>query len=298
MRENVIVNTAMIDMYCKCGRVELARRAFDRMKERNVKSWTAMVAGYGSHGLAGEALRLFSEMVGPGSGPRPNHVTFLSVLSACSHAGLAREAWHWFRSMRRDHGLVPGVEHYGCMVDLLGRAGDLGGAHGLISEMSEAAAPDFVIWGSLLGACRVHKNGGLGDLAAAKLLELDPENSDHYVLMSNIYADAGRWGDVERMRSLMRARGLSKPPGFSVLELGGEFHLFFVGDRDHPRRGEIYGFLEGLTARLRESGYSPEKGSVLHDVDEEEKEMSLRVHSEKLAVAFGIMSSGPGTTGR
>ncbi|KAF3435310.1 hypothetical protein FNV43_RR22397 [Rhamnella rubrinervis] len=265
LEENVIVGTSIIDMYCKCGRVDMARKAFDCMKEKNVKSWTTMVAGYGMHGLAREALEVFYMMVKAGA--KPNYITFVSVLAACSHAGLLDEAWCWFNSMENEFGVEPGVEHYGCMVDLLGRAGYLNKAYDLINKMK--VRPDFVIWGSLLGACRIYKNVELGEISASKLFELDPNNCGYYVLLSHIYADARRWEDVERVR---------------------------VRDREHPQHEQTYEYLEKLTAKLQEIGYMPNMTSVIHDVDEEEKEMTLRIHSEKLAVAFGILNSVPGAT--
>lgn len=292
LEDNVVINTAMIDMYCKCGRVDMARIAFDCMKEKNVKSWTAMVAGYGMHGLSGEALKVFHKMVTIGA--KPNYITFVSVLAACSHSGLLKEGWHWFNSMKHEFGIEPGVEHYGCMVDLLGRAGHLNKAYNLIKEMK--ISPDFVVWGSLLGACRIHKNVELAEISARKLFELDPSNCGYYVLLSHIYADAGRWEDVERMRGLMKNHGLVKPPGFSLVELKGRVHIFLVGDREHPQHERIYKYLEELTIKLQEVGYTPNMTSVIHDVNEEEKEMTLRIHSEKLAVAFGIINSVPSST--
>ncbi|CAL2250923.1 unnamed protein product [Prunus armeniaca] len=292
LEENVIVSTSIIDMYCKCGKVDMARKAFEFTKEKNVKTWTAMVAGYGMHGRAKEALELFYNMIRDGI--KPNYITFVSLLNACSHAGLLKEGWYWFNTMNHKFGVEPGIEHYGCMVDLLGRSGDLNKAYDLIKGMR--VRPDCVVWGSFLGACRIHKNVMFAEISARKLFELDPNNCGYYILLSNIYADAGRWEDVERMRVLMKNRGLVKPPGFSLVELKGEVHLFLVGDREHPQHERIYEYLEKLTIKLLEVGYAPNVTSVLHDVDEEEKEMVLRVHSEKLAVAFGIMNSVPGTT--
>lgn len=292
LEENVFVGTSLIDMYSKCGRVEMARKAFDHMKEKNVKSWTAMIAGYGMQGQATEALEVLYEMIRVGI--KPNYITFVSILTACSHAGLVKEGWHWFNSMNHEFGVEPGVEHYACMVDLLGHTGHLSEAYDLIKGMK--VTPDSVVWGSLLGACRIHKNVELGEISARKLFELDPSNYGYYVLLLNIYADAGMWGDVERMRILMKNGGMVKPPGFSLVELKGKVHIFLVGDREHPEQEKIYEYLEKLTTKLPEFGYIPNMTSVLHDINEEEKEMTLRVHSEKLAVAFGILYSAPGTT--
>ncbi|KAL3379039.1 hypothetical protein AABB24_004786 [Solanum stoloniferum] len=292
LEDNVYVSTSMIDMYCKCGRLRMARNAFNRMKEKNVKSWSALIAGYGMHGRAKEALQVFYEM--NSAGVKPNYITFVSVLAACSHAGLLDEGWYWFKAMEPRFCIQPGVEHYACMVDLLGRAGFLTKAYNLLKEMK--VTPDFVIWGSLLAACRMHKNVELGEISASNLFELDPTNSGYYVLLSNIYADAGRWEDVEKMRILMKNRGLSKPPGFSLLELKGRVHVFLVGDREHPQHEKVYAYLEELSVKLQMAGYVPNMTSDLHDVEDEEKGLTLRVHSEKLAVAFGVMNSVPGST--
>ncbi|KAK4390750.1 Pentatricopeptide repeat-containing protein, mitochondrial [Sesamum angolense] len=256
LESNVVVGTSVIDMYCKCGRVNSARRSFDRMNEKNVKSWSAMIAGYGMHGKAREALEILSDMIQ--AGIKPNSITFVSVLSACCHAGLVDQGWHWFCAMQHRFNIEPTVEHYGCMIDLLGRAGFLRKAYNLIEEMR--MRPDFVIWCSLLASCRIHKNVELGEISARKLFELDPNNSGYYTLLSNIYAEAGS------------------------------------GKMQHPQHEKIYDYLEQLSVKLQEAGYVPRVASVLHDVDEEEKEMVLQIHSEKLAVVFGIMNSTPGTT--
>ncbi|KAI3799296.1 hypothetical protein L1987_34589 [Smallanthus sonchifolius] len=263
--------TSAVDMYCKCGRVGTARITFDRIRNKNVRSWTAMVAGYGMHGYAREALDVFYEMIRVKM--VPNYMTFVSVLSACSHAGLVDEGWRWFQTMTHTYGIEPGVEHYSCMV-----------------------RPDFVVWGSLLAACRMHKNVDLGEIAARKLFELDPQNCGYYVLLSNIYADAGRWDDVEKMRIYMKSHGLSKTQGFSLVELKGRVHVFLVGDKEHPDHEKIYLYSEELCMKVQEAGYTPNMTSVLHDIDHEEKEMTLKIHSEKLAVAYAVMNSVPGST--
>ncbi|KAG6716616.1 hypothetical protein I3842_04G058400 [Carya illinoinensis] len=267
LEENVFVGTSVVDMYSKCGRVEMARNAFDCMKEKNVKSWTAMIAGYGMHGRAIEALEVFYKMTT--AGVKPNYVTFISVLAACSHASLLGEGWHWFNSMNHEFGIEPGVEHYACMVDLLGHAGHLNMAHDLIKGMK--VRPDSVVWSSLLGACRIHKNVELGEVSARKLFELDPINYGYHVLLLNIYADAGRWEDVERMKILMKNGQLVKSPGFSLVELKGRVHVFLVGDREHPQHKKIYEYLEKLTMKMQDFGYIPNITSVPHDIDEEEK---------------------------
>lgn len=291
LEENVYVGTSVVDMYSKCGRVEMARKAFHRIKEKNILSWSAMIAGYGMHGHGQEALEVFNEM--RRLGLKPNYITFVSVLAACSHAGLLNEGRHWYNAMRKEFGIEPGIEHYGCMVDLLGRAGCLDEAYGLIREMR--VKPDAAMWGALLSACRIHKNVKLAEIASDRLFELDATNSGYYVLLSNIYAEAGMWKDVERMRVLVKTRGVEKPPGYSSVEVKGNTHLFYVGDKRHPQHKEIYAYLDKLLERMQEAGYAPNTGSVLHDLDEEEKESMLRIHSEKLAVAFALMNSAQGS---
>ncbi|KAF0896399.1 hypothetical protein E2562_023804 [Oryza meyeriana var. granulata] len=291
LEENVYVGTSVVDMYSKCGRVEMANKAFRKIKEKNILSWSAMITGYGIHGHGQEALEIFAEM--KRSGLRPNYITFISVLAACSHAGHLDEGRHWYSAMKQEFGIEPGVEHYGCMVDLLGRAGCLDEAYGLIKEMK--VKPDAAIWGALLSACRIHKNVELAEISVKRLFELDATNSGYYVLLSNIYAEAGMWKDVERVRFLVKTRGIEKPPGYSSVELKGKTHLFYVGDKSHRQHKEIYSYLEKLLERMQEAGYVPNTGSVLHDLDEEEKESALRIHSEKLAVAFALMNSVPGS---
>uniref|UniRef100_A0A0E0LJI7 DYW domain-containing protein n=1 Tax=Oryza punctata TaxID=4537 RepID=A0A0E0LJI7_ORYPU len=291
LEENVYVGTSVVDMYSKCGRVEMASKAFRKIKEKNILSWSAMITGYGMHGRGQEALEIFTEM--KRSGLRPNYITFISVLAACSHAGLLDEGRYWYNAMKQEFGIEAGVEHYGCMVDLLGRAGCLDEAYSLIKEMK--AKSDAAIWGALLSACRIHKNVELAEISVKRLFELDASNSGYYVLLSNIYAEAGMWKDVERIRLLVKTRRIEKPPGYSSVELKGKTYLFYVGDKSHPQHMEIYSYLEKLLERMQEAGYVPNTGSILHDLDEEEKESALRIHSEKLAVAFALMNSVPGS---
>ncbi|XP_047086778.1 pentatricopeptide repeat-containing protein At3g26782, mitochondrial-like [Lolium rigidum] len=291
LEENVYVGTSVVDMYSKCGRVEMARKAFEKIKEKNVLSWSALITGYGMHGHGQQALDVFDEM--RRSGQNPNYITFISVLAACSHAGLLDKGRYWYKTMKKKFGIEPGVEHLGCMVDLLGRAGCLDEAYGLIKEMK--IKPDAAIWGALLSACRIHKKVELAEISAKRLFELDATNSGYYVLLSNIYAEAGLWKDVERMRVMVKARGIEKPPGYSSVELKGKTHVFYVGDKIHPQHKEIYSYLGKLLETIQEAGYVPNTSSVLHDLDEEEKESAVRIHSEKLAVAFALMNQVPGS---
>ncbi|XP_058108628.1 pentatricopeptide repeat-containing protein At2g33760-like [Magnolia sinica] len=289
---DVILGTAMIDMYAKCGSINVAREIFDSMKEKNVISWSAMIAAYGDHGYGRKALDLFPMMLQ--SGISPNRITFLSALSACSHAGLVNEGQQFFYSMSEDYAIAPDVKHYTCMVDLLGRAGRLDEALELMDTMT--VEKDEGLWGALLGACRIHGNIGLAEKAANCLLELQPRNPGYYVLLSNIYANAGRWEDVAKVRDMMTNRGLKKTPGWTWIEIDNKTHQFSVGDRIHPQSEEIYRMLESLRKKLEMAGYIPDTNFVLHDVDEELKVGILYTHSEKLAISFGLISTPEGTT--
>eukprot|EP01018_Ginkgo_biloba_P034994 Gb_38301 [translate_table: standard] len=288
---NVVVGTALVDMYAKCGSIKVARQVFDKMPNRDVVSWSAMIAGYGMHGHGGDALALFSQM--QQIGLKPNNITFISVLSACSHAGLVDEGKQFFDCMLRDYCITPTVKHYACMVDLLGRAGCLDEALDFINNMP--LEPDASVWGALLGACRIHCNLELGKHVAECLFVLEPESAGCYVLLSNIYAVAGRWDDVEKVRTLMKDRGLKKTPGCSFIEVNNRVHVFLVGDRSHPQAEKIYATLELLSGQMKEAGYVPNTNFVLHDVEEEVKEHMLSTHSEKLAIAFGLINSIPGS---
>eukprot|EP01018_Ginkgo_biloba_P026238 Gb_36365 [translate_table: standard] len=289
---NIYVGSALIDMYAKCGSVKIARQLFDKMSTRNVVSWSAMIAGYGMHGQGEEALALFSRMLE--TGLKPNYITFVAVLSACSHAGLVDEGWKYFECMSRDYGIKPRLKHYACIVDLLGRAGHLNEARDFIKKMP--LEPDAGVWGALLSGCRIHGNIELGEHVAERLFELNPEHSGYYVLLSNIYAAAGRWDDVVKVRAMMKDRGVKKRPGRSMIEVDNRVHEFIVGDRSHPQSEKIYATLETLSRQMEEAGYVPDTNFVLHDVEEEVKEHILCSHSEKLAIAFGLISTSPGTT--
>ncbi|MED6182153.1 hypothetical protein PIB30_025871 [Stylosanthes scabra] len=283
---DVILGTAMIDMFAKCGSVEYAREVFDRMKERNVITWSSMIAAYGYHGRGKEAIDLFHMMLS--CGMLPNRVTFVSLLYACSHAGLIEEGLRFFDSMWEEHAIRPDVKHYTCMVDLLGRAGRLDDAIRLIEAMN--VEKDERLWSALLGACRIHKNMELAEKAADSLLELHPQNPGHYVLLSNIYAKAGKWEKVARFRDMMTQRNLKKVPGWTWIEVDNETHRFSVGDRSHPQAEAIYEILMNVIKKLEMAGYVPDTDFVLQDVEEEVKQEMLYTHSEKLAIAFGLIS--------
>eukprot|EP01018_Ginkgo_biloba_P018660 Gb_14850 [translate_table: standard] len=228
-QSDMFVGNALVDMYAKCGSIEDACHVFEKMPRRNVVSWTAMIAGCAMHGRGKEALQLFEQM--QHSGAKPNHVTFIGVLSACCHAGLVDAGWQYFDSMSQYYHITPAMEHYCCMVDLLGRAGLLEEAQDFIMKMP--IKPDAVVWRSLLGACRIHANVELGERVAEHLFELDPKYVAPYVLLSNIYAAAGKWDDIQKVRKMMKDRGVKWKPGCSWIEINKQVHTFLVGDRSH-----------------------------------------------------------------
>ncbi|KAL5840107.1 hypothetical protein ACOSQ3_012773 [Xanthoceras sorbifolium] len=288
---NIFVSTALIDMYAKCGSIVEARQLFDSTPEKNEVTWNAMISGYGLHGRGREAIQLFSEMMH--SGIRPTGVTFLSALYACSHAGLVREGNEIFQSMVHDHGFEPIAEHYACMVDILGRAGQLDKALEFIKGLPVEPGPP--VWGALLGACMIHKDTNLARVASKKLFELDPENVGYYVLLSNIYSAERNYPQAASVRQVVKKRNLAKTPGCTLIEVGESPHVFTSGDRSHPQTTAIYSKLEELTGKMREAGFQSETVTALHDVEEEEKELMVKVHSEKLAIAFGLIATEPGS---
>ena len=214
-------------------------------------------------------------------------------LYSCSHAGLVSERNAIFHSMVQDYHLEPVAQHYACMVDLFGRAGQLDKALKFIENMP--VKPSSVEWGALLGACMVHKDTNLARMASDRLIELDPENVGYYVLLSNIYSADRHYENAASVRQVAKKRRLTKIPGCTLIEVGGTPYVFKCGDRSHPQTAAIYAKLEKLMAKMREAGYQPETLTALHDVEEEEKEFMVNVHSEKLAIAFGLICTEPGT---
>ncbi|XP_011621300.1 pentatricopeptide repeat-containing protein At2g03880, mitochondrial-like isoform X1 [Amborella trichopoda] len=283
---DLIVNNALLDLYSKCGSLEEASLAFDKMVERDVISWSTMLLGMAQNGHGKGALNLFERM--KETGIKPNYITMVGVLFACSHAGLVNDGWNYFKSMEKIYGVKPGKEHYGCMVDLLGRAGCLEEAANFIREMK--CEPDAVIWRTLLGACRVHQNVELAIHAAKRVIELEPEHEGNYILLSNIYATSSRWDNVVEVRREMSERGVRKEPGCSWIDVEREIHVFVLGDTSHPRMEAIVKELNRLMGRIKDIGYVPDTNFVLHDLEDEQKEEALRYHSEKMAMAFGLIS--------
>lgn len=290
LKLDVALGNALIDMYCKCGAIEPARDVFYALPCKNIFCWNSMIVGLGMHGYGEEAMNVFNMM--EREVVRPDGVTFVGLLSACSHSGLVSAGKEYFSQMRGFYGVEPQVEHYGCMVDLLGRAGHLKEALELIKAMP--MKPNSVVLGGLLRACQIHKDAKLSEQVTQQLLELDPSDSGNYVFLSNQYASLKRWGDVDVCRKLMMDRRVRKTPGFCSVEVGGIIHEFVAGDTSHPQFSEITAFLTEIAKELSVRGHKPDTTSVLHDIEEEDKESAIGFHSERIAVAFAIMSTPPG----
>ncbi|MBA0618855.1 hypothetical protein Godav_028138 [Gossypium davidsonii] len=288
---DTILKTALLEMYAKCGDIDGAWKLFREVKDRDIGMWNTMMAGLGMHGCGKEALELFSEM--EREGVRPNDITFIGLLNACSHAGLVEEGKLIFEKMVHAFALVPKIEHHGCMVDLLGRAGLLDEAYGIIKSLPIRANP--IIWSALLAACKLHHNTVLGEMAARQLVYLEPQNCGYNVSISNIYAVANRWNDVAEVRKAMKNKGMRKEPGLSCIEVNGYVHEFIMGDKAHPEIEKINDMVSEMGNKLKEAGYMADTSAVLRNIDEEEKETALNYHSEKLAIAFGLISTAPGT---
>ncbi|WJX42741.1 hypothetical protein P8452_29938 [Trifolium repens] len=290
IKNDTFIGNALIDMYFKCGNVEKAMKIFNEMKKKDKFTWTAMIVGLANNGHGEEALTMFSNMLE--ASVTPDEITYIGVLCACTHVGMVTKGRNFFSNMTIQHGIKPNVTHYGCMVDLLGRAGQLKEALEVILNMP--IKPNSIVWGSLLGACRVHKNVQLAEIAANEILELEPENGAVYVLLCNIYAACKKLENLHKVRKLMMERGIKKTPGCSLMEMNGIVYEFVAGDKSHPQSKEIYSKLEKMKQELISAGYSPDTSEVFLDVGEEEKETSLYWHSEKLAIAYALISSGNG----
>ncbi|PKA57859.1 Pentatricopeptide repeat-containing protein [Apostasia shenzhenica] len=290
IKSDIFMNTALLDMYAKCGKMELAKQVFDRMPERDLMSWTAVISGFAMNGLGRPALEHFCSM--KEEGIQPNPVAYIAVLNACSHSGLIDEGRKHLQEMQTLYDIEPEIEHYGCMVDLYGRVGRLEEAEKLIKSMR--IQPSDVIWGSFLRSCRLQKKLDLAEWAARELLAMEPERDVGYVELFNAYMNAGRWEEACRIRGLMEERGVKKIAAFSSIAIGGEVHKFVAGDQSHPDITEIRETVAEMKRRMREAGYLPAMLPVMVEMDEEEREEALFGHSERLAVAFGIMRLGPG----
>ncbi|PKU74639.1 putative pentatricopeptide repeat-containing protein At3g11460, mitochondrial [Dendrobium catenatum] len=291
---NTFLKNALINMHARCGDLARASKIFDGMPDKSLVSWTAIISGFGIHGHGEIALNLFDRMLSEGL--RPDGVLMVSVLSACSHSGLTKAGIQYFSNMQSVYGVQPRPEHYACMVDLLGRAGLLKKAVELISSMP--MEPDGAVWGSLLSSCKIHKNTEFGEMAFQHVVELEPDNVGYYVLMSNIYLDSGRLDGVARIRAMMKTRGLRKDPGCSYMEHMGKVHLFLADDHSHLQAKSIYDMIARLENLVMEENCGVVKANLDNKFVGKGRNMwkskIFGTHSEKLAIAFGLLNTEPG----
>ncbi|CAK9153743.1 unnamed protein product [Ilex paraguariensis] len=284
---NPVLAAASIDMFAKCGKMASAWEVFKGMKKKDLVVWNAAISGLAMNGHVKAAFGLFGQVEKLGIQPDGN--TFIGLLCGCTHSGLVDEGRRYFYSMTRVFSLTPTIEHYGCLVDLFGRAGLLDEAHQLINSMPMQA--NAIVWGALLGGCRLHRDTQLAEHVLKQLIELEPRNSGNYVLLSNLYSANHKWNDAEEIRSIMNERKIQKIPAYSWIEVDGVAHEFLVGDTSHPLSDKIYAKLNELSKELKAAGYVPTTEFVLFDIEEEEKEHFIGVHSEKLAIAFGLINT-------
>lgn len=287
---DVFVGNALVDMYCKCGDIRTALDVFHGLSTRNTYCWSSIIVGLGMHGYGREAIDAFRGM--ERDGIKPDRVTFIGLLCGCSHSGLVSKGRHYFSAMHSVYGIEPRIEHYGCMMDLLGRAGFLEEALHLIKSMP--MKPNAIVLGSLLRACKIHKDTKTSECLTRILLELDPDDGGNYVFLSNVYVSMRRWDEAEICRKAMTEKGVQKIPGCSSIEVNNTVYEFVAGDTSHPYYLQINKFLAEITRKLMNLGYQPGAAHALHNIEEEEKENAIRYHSEKIAIVFGLMSIGQG----
>ncbi|XP_010451455.1 PREDICTED: pentatricopeptide repeat-containing protein At4g16470-like [Camelina sativa] len=254
IKSNIIVDSALVDMYFKCSSFSDGHKLFDQLSTRNVVTWTSLMSGYGYHGKVSEVLKCFGKMKEEGC--RPNPVTFLVVLTACNHGGFVDKAWEHFSSMKRDYGIKPKGQHYAAMVDTLGRAGRLQEAYEFV--MMSPCKEHAPVWGSLLGACRIPGNVKLLEVAATKFLELDPTNGGNYVVFANGYASCGFLDAASKVRRRMENAGVKKDPGYSQIELQGKVHRFMKDDTSHRVSVKIYEKVHEMTSFFMDVDYYPD----------------------------------------
>lgn len=288
---NLFVGNALINMYSRCGSIDEARTVFDAMKDRDVITYNTMISGLSLNGKSRESIELFQVMVERRL--RPTNVTFVGVLNACSHGGLVDFGFKIFHSMSREYKVEPQIEHYGCMIDLLGRVGHLEEAYDLIGTMK--MTPDHIMLVTLLSACKMYKKLELGEQVAKVLEDRGQADSGTYVLLSQLYASSGKWKEAAQVRAKMKEAGMQKEPGCSSIEVNNEVHEFLLGDIRHPQKERIYEKLQDLNRLLTLEGYHPEKEVILQDIEDGEKEGVLAIHSERLAICYGLISTEPGT---
>ncbi|KAL5580438.1 hypothetical protein UlMin_012880 [Ulmus minor] len=285
--KNTYVGNALIDMYAKCGSLDDALFVFNSMQKRDVYTWNSMIVGYGVHGCGDEAIQFFRQM--QMTRIQPNSITFLGLLCGCSHQGLVEKGVEYFNFMTSKYNIKPGIKHYGCLVDLFGRAGKLEKALEVIRTCPSQKDP--VLWRTLLGSCKIHKNDKIGEIAMNNLIQLGASIAGDCVLLASIYVGANNADGVARMRKMIKSQGIRTTPGWSWIEIGNQVHKFVVDDKSHPDTNEIYLKLRETTHLVSLIGYA-----------EEDSRFSCAgcsgtssYHSEKLAIAYGLARTSAGT---
>ncbi|XP_057949100.1 pentatricopeptide repeat-containing protein At5g46460, mitochondrial [Malania oleifera] len=292
LETDAFVGNSLVVMYSKCGHMKDSIATFKTIRKKNIVSWNSIIVGCGQHGFGWWALTLFNQMIR--AWIEPDEITLTGLLSACSHSGMLHKGRTFFEYFSQYKSIELKLEHFACMVDILGRCGKLKEAEDLIKNMPIKA--NSMVWLALLSACRMHSNLEVAERAANSIFDLDTHCSAAYVLLSNLYASICRWNDVSRIREQMKQRGIVKQPGCSWVTLRGMRHVFLSGDRSHPLSKKIYQKLDWLGGKLKEFGYVPDQRFALHDVEDEQKEEILSYHSERLAIGFGLVATIDGCT--
>ncbi|CAN1333679.1 Pentatricopeptide repeat-containing protein At3g03580 [Linum perenne] len=286
------IGNALIEMYSKCGDIKGAVRVFEHMKAKDVVTWTSLISAYGMHGEGKKALRAFEEM--KAAGVVPDRIAFVAVIYACSHSGLVDEGLACFHQMKEEHKIEPRIEHYACVVDLLSRSGQLSRAERFIESMP--IKPDATIWGSLLSACVACRETKIAERVSHRVMQLELEDPGYYVLASNVFAGLGKWDEVKAIRRSIKARGMKKEPGRSWIEIRNKVFAFGSADKLSEHYEEIKNFLDELGYLMSKEGYSANVQYALHDIEEDEKRDWLCGHSERLAIAFGLLRTDAGSS--
>ncbi|XP_051200883.1 pentatricopeptide repeat-containing protein At5g50390, chloroplastic-like [Lolium perenne] len=289
LQVDIVGNTALVDLYCKWGRMEDARHVFDRMPSRNLVSWNALIAGYGYHGMGAKAVEMFERLFAEGIAP--NHVTFLGVLNACRFSGFIDRGKRIFQLMAHNPKTKPRAMHYACVIELFGRQGLLDEAYSMIRKAP--FAPTANMWGALLTACRINKNIQLARLAAEQLLAMEPQKVNNYIVLLNLYISSGKHDEALTVVNTLKKAGLHMGAACSWITVKKKDHGFFFNDSLNPKSSEIYQRLDTLMEEIKELGYVTEDDELLPDILPDEQETLKVYHSEKLAVAFGLISTSP-----
>ncbi|XP_059670447.1 pentatricopeptide repeat-containing protein At4g14850-like [Cornus florida] len=284
------VSSVLVYMYGQSGLLDHSIQVFKETENPTDIAWNSLLSVFAHHGLGKDAIKIVERMIL--CGVKLNEITFVSLLNGCSHAGLVEEGLNYFYSMENTYGVTPRSEHYSCVIDLLARAGRLKDAEQIICSMP--FEPNASAWCSFLGACRIHGDKERGKLAAEQLMRLEPENSGVHVLLSNIYAKERQWDDVRSIRKMMKDGNVQKLPGYSWVDVSNKTHVFGAEDWSHPRQREIYEKLDSLLDQIKEAGYVPFTDSIPLDMDDSVKEKLLQRHSERIAIAFALISMPSG----